>query len=442
MKKCLSALSMAILLFSTVFAGVSFASESEESQNASFDYIEGELIVSVEKSPSHSIEQTSKFIRQTETLAKKGFNVVNALIDPKDKSSIQMTNPDDINKAIEKMGLVYLVEYSMKEHKSIHSAKKALEEALTDLGLNVRYVVENHLVYALESASAEHVSPNMHERQRWHYEMIKAPQAWGITTGSRSVRMAVLDTGIDSYHPNLRNLVDTNLGRSFVGGSTQDRNGHGTHVAGTIASYGSVSGVMQNATLIPVKVLSDSGSGTMYGVQQGILYASGTVHADVINMSLGGGGYNRGMDEAVQTAVSLGTIVVAAAGNDGRPGVSYPAAYSGAIAVGSVTSSGTRSSFSNYGDGLEIMAPGSNIYSTYPNGRYATLSGTSMASPHAAGVLGLMRSVNPNLSATQARNILRSTAQPTGDPYYYGYGIVNAHAAVQAASGTIRSTSK
>lgn len=435
MKKYISSLSMAILVLSTIFAGISFAGGAEDSQSSSFDYIEGQLVVSVEESPSHSIKKTNHLIRQTETLAKKGFKVVNALFDQEDKNSIKMTNTNDIKKAVEKMGLVYLVEYSIKDYKSIQSAKKELEKILTDLGLNVRYITGNYKMYALETASTENVTLDMHPNQRWHYEMIKAPQAWEITTGSSSIRMAVLDTGIDSNHPSLRNLVDTSLGRSFVGGSTQDGNGHGTHVAGTIASYGAVSGVMQNATLIPVKVLSDSGSGSMYGIQQGILYAAGTVNADVINMSLGGGGYDRGMDEAVQTAVSMGTIVVAAAGNDGRPSISYPAAYSDAIAVGSVTSNRTRSSFSNYGDGLEVMAPGSNIYSTYPNGQYSTLSGTSMASPHAAGVLGLMRSVNPNLSVTQARSILRDTAQPAGDRFQYGYGIVDAHAAVQAVGG-------
>src|SRR5699024_2569630 len=158
-----------------------------------------------------------------------------------------------------------------------------------------------------------------------------------------------------------------------------------THVAGTIASYGSVSGVMQDATLIPVKVLNDSGSGSMFGIQQGIIHAA-SVNSDVINMSLGGGGYDRGMDEAIQTANNRGTIIVAATGNDGIGRVSYPAAYSGSIAVGSVTSSKTRSYFSNYGPELDVMAPGSNIYSTLPNSWNDYVYGTSMARPHVAGV--------------------------------------------------------
>src|SRR5699024_3936212 len=116
-----------------------------------------------------------------------------------------------------------------------------------------------------------------------------------------------------------------------------------------------------------------------------------SIDADVINMSLGGGGYFQGMEEAIDTANSQGTIVVAASGNDGARNVSYPAAYSGSIAVGSVTSSKTRSSFSNYGPELDVMAAGSNVYSTLPNNQYDALSGTFMASTHVAGVMALIR---------------------------------------------------
>ncbi|MDY0394553.1 S8 family peptidase [Virgibacillus halophilus] len=288
-------------------------------------------------------------------------------------------------------------------------------------------------MHTLEAAPEKTSPMSVHPNQQWNYNMIKAPEAWEVTPGSSSTKIAVLDTGIDSNHPNLKNLVNTSLGKSFVGGTTSDGNGHGTHVSGTIASYGNVSGVMQEATLIPVKVLSDSGSGSMYGIQQGIAYAA-SVDADVINMSLGGGGYDQGMEEAIQAANNQGTIVVAASGNDGIGSVSYPAAYDGAIAVGSVTSSKTRSSFSNYGSALDVMAPGSDIYSTVPNGGYATMSGTSMATPHVSGVMGLIRSANPNVSVSQARNILNNTAQPAGPALQYGHGIVDAQAAVQAAS--------
>lgn len=433
MKKFLSSVLAAILLMVTLLTGVSFGSPA---QGHSSDYIEGQLVVSLEEPFMDSSQSVDDILMEADSLTESGFAIADSLFGQDAGTfSVQALDSDVRATAIEKMGLVYLVEYSVKDYKSIESAKNTLEKTLDNLGFHVRYISENRKMYALETATVQDVSPQaIHNNQRWHYEMIKVPQAWEITAGSSSVRIGVLDTGIDSNHPSLKDLVNTSLGSSFVGGTTNDGNGHGTHVAGTIASYGSVSGVMQNATLIPIKVLNDSGSGSLYGVQQGIVHAA-NIKADVINMSLGGGGYDQGMDEAIQTAVSLGTIVVAAAGNDGRRSISYPAAYSGSIAVGSVTSSRTRSSFSNYGPGLDVMAPGSNIYSTYKNGQYTTLSGTSMATPHVTGVFGLMRSVNPNLSPAAAGDILRNTAQPAGSSDQYGHGIVDAHAAVLAAAG-------
>jgi len=422
-----------LLALTLAFSGQVVAESSEESGEL-FEYIKGEIVVSVEKdSDIASIQGTDEAIRKSTLLKQSGFQVVDSLLDSNQPDSSQAMGNDFKSDVVEKMGLVYLVEYSDAKYKDIDKAKEELEESLKSLGLKVRYIQENYAMHALE-AVPEEILPAMHPNQRWHYNMIRVPEAWGITPGSSSTRIAVLDTGIDSNHSSLKNLVNTSLGRSFVGGSTADVQGHGTHVAGTIASYGAVSGVMQNATLIPVKVLNDRGSGSMFGIQQGIIHAT-SVDSDVINMSLGGGGYDRGMDEAIQTANSRGTIVVAASGNDGIGKVSYPAAYSGSIAVGSVTSNETRSSFSNYGSELDVMAPGSNIYSTIPNNRYVSMSGTSMATPHVAGVVGLMRSANPSLSVTQTRAILNNTAQPAGPSIQYGHGIVDAHAAAQAANG-------
>ncbi|MUV37015.1 Thermitase [Lentibacillus sp. JNUCC-1] len=335
---------------------------------------------------------------------------------------------------VEQMGMVYLIKYSEAKYKSTAHAKKALENALKDSGLNVRYVEENETMHALEAVPEQVTPMTVHPEQDWQYNMINASQAWDVTSGSSATKVAVLDTGIDSSHQSLSNFVDTSLGKSFVGGDTADRQGHGTHVAGTIASYGNVSGVMQEATLIPVKVLGDDGKGSMYGIQQGITYAA-SIDADVVNMSLGGGSYNQGMEEAIITANNQGTIVVAATGNDGVQNVSYPAAYDAAIAVGSVTSSESRSYFSNYGHELDIVAPGSNIYSTTPGGNYDKFSGTSMATPHVAGVLGLMRSADPSVTVSEAKSILNTTAQPAGPQLEYGNGIVDAYAAVQEVVG-------
>ncbi len=453
MKKFFS-VALVLTLIMTMFAGVSqaneeaFANESS-SKNAAFDFIEGELIVSIEPIGSKSRSMQASLVSEEAKLKGKGFTILSSLHNEVNGNEIRAYNVEMNETIINNLGLVYLVSYSQKEYGSIQKAKAAITKELASLGFKVKNVSENYKVYAIEGEDLftvedeaietmetvqSDVSINMHNNQRWHYEMIKAPQAWTITEGSSAVKIAVLDTGIDHNHVSLTNYVNTNLGRSFVGGTTMDRNGHGTHVAGTIASYGVVSGVMKNATLIPVKVLNDSGSGSTYGIIDGVLYAS-SIGADVINMSLGGGGYVPEFDNAIRTAVSRGTIVVAAAGNDGRSSISYPAAYSDSFAVGSVTSSRARSSFSNYGNGLDVMAPGSSIYSTWPNNSYNTISGTSMATPHVAGVAGLIRAINPTISVNNAKNIMRNTAQPAGSFFEYGYGIVDAYASVIAASG-------
>src|SRR5699024_2001692 len=128
---------------------------------------------------------------------------------------------------------------------------------------------------------------DIHPKEEWNYHIMNVPEACATTPGSSSTTGDVLHTGINNAHHNLNDYVENQAGKSFGRGDTEDGQGHGTHVAGTISSYGDVAGVMQEATLIPVKVLDDSGAGSMYDIQEGITYAA-SEDADVINMSLGG----------------------------------------------------------------------------------------------------------------------------------------------------------
>ncbi len=420
------------MLTSSAFATVDYKAIIADSQNPAdtLGQTTGELIISIKASPTQAGYQIQTVQNQQKTFSALGITVLDNMMESTFGNVGTYSLNADVStfrdEAVKTMGDTYLVSYDAAKYGDVTEASLAIAEDLQSQGFEVNYVEPNYVVKAF----------GMHANQAWHYNMIKAPQAWTISNGSAAVKIAVLDTGIDNTHPNLTNFVNMSLAKSFVGGTTMDVQKHGTHVAGTIASYGNVSGVMQNASLIPVKVLGDDGTGSTYGIQQGVLYAA-SIKADVINMSLGGGNYSKGMFDACTTAVNAGVVVIAAAGNNGSGTISYPAAYTNVIAVGAVDSNKQRADFSQYGTGLEVMAPGVGIYSTVPGGAYDSYDGTSMATPHVVGVAGLIRSVNKDLTSAQVREILKNTAVNAGPANEYGYGIVDAYAAVQAAGGQI-----
>ena len=184
--------------------------------------------------------------------------------------------------------------------------------------------------------------------------------------------------------------------------------------------------------MIAVKVLSASGSGSYEGVANGIIY-SADQGAEVISMSLGGPAGSKVIEDAVNYAKSKGSLVVAAMGNDNSERPSYPASAPGVMAVGSTTSADIRSNFSNYGKHISVGAPGSDILSTIPGGKYATYSGTSMATPHAAGLVALVKSAFPKADAAELQSRVEKSADDLGDAgfdKYFGHGRINARKAV------------
>jgi thermitase len=253
--------------------------------------------------------------------------------------------------------------------------------------------------------------------QQWHYKKIGMEQAWDTAKGSHSIIAAVLDTGVDYNHPDLpRDIIK---GPDFTSADNDpiDRQGHGTHVSGTIGALTNndptngvgkgVAGINWEVQLMIVQVLGDSGSGPSTAISQGMVWASDH-GARVINMSLGGsGGCASVYQNAVTHAVNKGTVVVVAAGNDGRDAANYtPASCNGVITVGATNQSDARTSFSNYGSTVEIGAPGIDIVSTYKGGAYKSLAGTSMASPHVAGAVALLLSKKSSLTPQQVLDCL------------------------------------
>lgn len=273
----------------------------------------------------------------------------------------------------------------------------------------------------------------------WGADAVNAPEVWEQGYTGEGVVVAVLDTGVDRNHEDLKNNIWTNSGEIADNGKDDDGNGyiddfygwnfdgennitmdvdgHGTHVSGTIAGENNdfgVTGIAYDAQIMPVKVLDDFGSGSNSAVAEGIYYAVDN-GADVINLSLGGSFPSTGIEQALQYASERQVMVVMAAGNSGGQNPLYPASYADryGIAVGAIEEDESLASFSNRAGSQEltyVTAPGVDIYSTLPNNQYQSYSGTSMATPHVAGVVALMLSANPNLSNDRIRQILKETS--------------------------------
>jgi serine protease len=327
---------------------------------------------------------------------------------------------------------------------------------------------------------------------QWHYPLISVPGAWDTTTGDPGVIIAVIDTGVLAGHPDLAGQlvdgfdfirdpreaadgdgIDPNPEETIGGADPAAVNFHGSHVAGTIAARGNnsigVVGVAFNAQVMPLRAINASG-GTLYDVNQAVRFAaglendSGTVPARparIINMSLSGGGFSPSSQLLYNELRALGITVVAAAGNENTTVPSYPASYDNVISVSAVDTQQRITSYSNTGPTIDLAAPGGDGSADingdgYPDGvlstgrsdgefAYTFLSGTSMAAPHVAGVIALMKSVNPDLDAADIERLLENGAlsDDIGEPgrdNLYGYGIINARKAVDAAlaeAGTV-----
>ena len=272
---------------------------------------------------------------------------------------------------------------------------------------------------------------------QWGMINVQAPEAWDITQGSPGISIAILDTGIDMDHPDLAAKIVSDV--NFTDSPTSDYNGHnhGTHVAGIAAAITGnnigVTGLGRDCSLMNVKVLGDSGYGYSSWIASGIIWAADN-GADVINLSLGGSSSLETVEDAVDYAWSKGVVVVAAAGNNGSSSPFYPAYYANCIAVGASDTNDSLASFSNHGIWVDVAAPGSSTYSTLPDSQYGYKSGTSMASPHVAGLSGLVFSVAADVNGNgrlndEVRSIIEATCDDVGIDV--AYGRINAYQAVQ-----------
>ena len=266
----------------------------------------------------------------------------------------------------------------------------------------------------------------------WGIKKIKADCAWDTNIGAGNIKVAVVDTGVDYNHEDLAGTVIK--GYDFVNNDNdpKDDQGHGTHVAGTVAATinnnKGVVGVGPNVKILAVKVLNSAGSGTWSQVANGIIYAADH-GARVINLSLGGPSPSQTVQNAVNYAWTKGVLVACAAGNSGAGAPGYPAAYPSCLAVAATDQNDQRASFSQFAPN-GVAAPGVGILSTTMGNTYGNKSGTSMATPHVAGLAGLLFGQNPNRTNARVRQILLATTDPAGVPAQLGAGRINASKAV------------
>jgi hypothetical protein len=294
----------------------------------------------------------------------------------------------------------------------------------------------------------------------WNLDKVRGPEAWQITLGDPSVPLAIIDTGVDLDHPDLMSklwinpdeipandldddhngYVDDVHGYDFINedADPDDDHGHGTHVAGTAAAATDnglgVAGMAPANPLMALKVLGSGGEGSYADLIEAMSYAL-TEGAQVMNMSLAGEDESPALEDAVEAASAAGAIVVAAAGNyaaSGNP-ILYPAAYDDSLAVGATDRYDGIASFSEHHPYVDVVAPGSSVYSTLRGGSYGYKSGTSMATPHVAGLAALMWAVQPTLTQAEVVGHITQNAVDLGVPgkdNYYGWGRIDARSSL------------
>ena len=340
--------------------------------------------------------------------------------------------------------------YSPRGAKPATALETARFAARLALETDVRAAAPNYVRQLQETPNDPFYS------QQWHLDLIGLPEAWDRTVGSSSVTVAVLDSGI-ANHPDLTSrlsgdewdFVDDDADAKDSDGDT---NWHGLHVSGTVGmetnnSVGGA-GVDWQARIMALRVgesegVPDSASREALRYAAGLSNSSGTtptVVADVINMSYGGPGFSGVLEDTIEAVVDAGVVPFAAAGNDGEEIVFYPAVYDGVVGVGAVRINSTITGYSNQGEWIDIAAPGRvidpvptrGVLSLWKSGNtfsYAWSEGTSMASPHAAGVAALLLSLQPSLTPRQVERALYTSATDRGAPAHdiaFGHGLINA----------------
>ncbi|WP_339284979.1 S8 family peptidase [Paenibacillus sp. FSL R5-0486] len=263
-------------------------------------------------------------------------------------------------------------------------------------------------------ANALHSKPSNAQGIPWGVKQIRAPKVWSVSTGHR-IKIGVIDTGADYHHPDLRYSLARGinlLNRSLL---PHDDNGHGTHIAGTIAAANSTAGmigVAPRSLIYPVKAFDHNGSAYVSDIVLGIDWCVRN-KVDIINMSFGMKTRSKALLDVVNRAYHAGIVIVASSGNDGkRRSIDYPARYPQTISVGATDKNRRIASFSNRGAYVDVYAPGDKIVSSWVQGKHHEMSGTSMATSHVSGAIALLLSKHPGLSPSEIKTLVKRATIP------------------------------
>lgn len=336
---------------------------------------------------------------------------------------------------IETLPQISVIRIKLEPQVSVAEAIKTLEKLK-----EVEYAEPNGICYM------DVVIPNDSDYgSQWAPQLTEAESAWAITTGSNGVTIAITDTGVDGTHPDLGGKViagyDTFNDIAILANTNSAVYSHGTHCAGIAAAVGNnsqgIAGVAWGSTIMPIKICDD---GPYYGASyfdmaEAFIWAADS-GADIISCSFGGKGYSQTVKDAIDYAViDNGCVFIASMGNSSRNEIMYPAGYQSVIAVGATDAHDEIASFSTTGNHMSVCAPGVEIYSTMPEGKYDYMSGTSMSCPFVAGAAALILSQNSGMSPEEVKTQLEETAVDLGSPGFdsiFGYGRVDLAAAVGA----------
>lgn len=334
----------------------------------------------------------------------------------------------------------------MQNNKKILRLAISLTILLSSNPLNIlAYEKDNNILNVNKS-----IPNDLFINEQWSFNNTNTFGAWGeIQKASSDIVIAILDTGVDSNHPDLKDSMVKGYNTLEDTYDTEDLNGHGTHVAGIAAAIRNngigIAGVASGAKIMPIKVLGNTGLGSSSSVAKGIRYAVDHYKEVggkrlIINMSIQIKGYNDpAVQEALNYAYENNAVLVASMGNSGDNTIFYPAAVDKVIAVGNVDEYDNKNYMSSYGEHIDVSAPGTNILSTLPGGEYGYDSGTSMSAPFVSGQASLILSKSPELSVDQVASIIKKTAKDIDAPgfdIYTGYGIVDVYNSISYKGDT------